>query len=102
MTDPLDPRGASDRARISLEQTHERRYWAEALGVGEQRLREAVAAVGNDAGKVRRYLQDERSASARGDHRAQRDAPAAPGAATAAESPHQNDRPVDQDDLRTF
>lgn len=47
---------ASDRQRISIEQDYERRDWARSLGTTEEKLREAVQAVGNSAGKVREYL----------------------------------------------
>ncbi|MFK3648602.1 DUF3606 domain-containing protein [Lysobacter enzymogenes] len=60
MSDDTHQRGPQDRARISLEQTHELRYWSERFGVGEQRLREAVAAVGPSAEAVERYLRGER------------------------------------------
>ncbi|HET7925589.1 MAG TPA: DUF3606 domain-containing protein [Rhodanobacteraceae bacterium] len=43
----------SDRQMISLAQEHEVRYWTKALGVSEERLREAVARVGHSAAKVR-------------------------------------------------
>jgi len=57
MSDDSDRRGPQDRARISLEQAHELRYWTERLGVDERRLREAVAAVGVSADAVERYLR---------------------------------------------
>lgn len=60
MSDDTQQRGPQDRARISLEQAHELRYWSERFGVGEQRLREAVAAVGVSADAVERYLRDRR------------------------------------------
>jgi hypothetical protein len=43
----------SDRDLISLAQEHEVRYWTKALGVSEERLRDAVARVGHSAAKVR-------------------------------------------------
>ncbi len=45
--------GANDRNLISLGEEHELRYWTKALGVSEQRLREAVKRVGHSAAKVR-------------------------------------------------
>ena len=45
--------GASDRNLISLGEAHEVRYWTKALGVSEERLREAVQRVGHSAAKVR-------------------------------------------------
>jgi len=43
----------SDRNLISLTQEHEVRYWTKALGVSEERLRDAVQRVGHSASKVR-------------------------------------------------
>ncbi|MEJ8813086.1 DUF3606 domain-containing protein [Variovorax ureilyticus] len=55
---PDDPhKTGADRKFISLEQPHEVRSWTESLGVTEQQLRAAVAAVGNSADKVREYLR---------------------------------------------
>ena len=56
MADDLTNRGSADRKRIALKQEHEVRYWTKALGVSEQRLREAVAAVGHMADDVRAWL----------------------------------------------
>jgi hypothetical protein len=47
----------SDRKLISLEQEYEVRDWARSLGCTEERLREAVKAVGHSADAVRRYLK---------------------------------------------
>ncbi|MEI2431179.1 DUF3606 domain-containing protein [Lysobacter yananisis] len=57
MSDDSDRRGPQDRARISLEQAHELRYWTERFGVDERRLREAVAAVGVSVDAVERHLR---------------------------------------------
>ncbi|WP_442288119.1 DUF3606 domain-containing protein [Variovorax sp. M-6] len=46
-----------DRDLISLSEPHEVRNWTESIGVTEQQLRAAVAAVGNSAEKVREYLR---------------------------------------------
>lgn len=56
MSDSLNDRGAQDRARISLEQPHEVRYWTQALQISEERLRELVVEVGNRAQAVREKL----------------------------------------------
>lgn len=56
MSDYLNNRGAQDRARISLDEPHEVRYWTEALNVSEDRLRELVAEVGQSAKAVRDKL----------------------------------------------
>jgi hypothetical protein len=50
-------RGARDRARINLNQDHERRDWAERLGVTEDDLTLAVHNVGDRADKFREYLR---------------------------------------------
>lgn len=57
MSDDLNNRGQQDRARINLNEDHELRYWTEALGVSEARLRQAVQAVGVSADAVRAYLK---------------------------------------------
>ncbi len=48
---------AADRQRISIQEDYERRDWAKSLGTTEDKLREAVQAVGNSADKVREYLR---------------------------------------------
>jgi hypothetical protein len=48
---------ALDRKLISLSEVYEVQYWTQAFGVTAEQLREAVAAVGNSAEKVREYLQ---------------------------------------------
>jgi len=57
MSDDLSNRGEPDRSRVSLSEEHEVRYWTQALGVNETRLREAVLEVGSNAGAVREYLR---------------------------------------------
>lgn len=56
MADDKNDVGAADRSRISLSEDYEVRDWTASLGVSEERLREAVAAVGNSADAVRDYL----------------------------------------------
>jgi hypothetical protein len=56
MTDDLEKRGAEDRARISLTQEHEVRYWTQVLGVSKEHLSSIIARVGNSADAVRREL----------------------------------------------
>jgi hypothetical protein len=51
---------AQDRHFISLGEHYEVRDWTNSLGVTEAQLREAVAAVGNSADKVREYLSHAR------------------------------------------
>lgn len=56
MSDDTTKRGASDRARININQDYERRGWAKNLGVDEHELRNAVNTVGDSVEKVREYL----------------------------------------------
>lgn len=51
-----DRGGIHERTRIDLDDPIEVQDWTEELGVPEARLREAVAAVGNEAEAVREYL----------------------------------------------
>ena len=56
---PDDPtKTGSDRKFISLDQEHEVRDWARSLGCTEDKLREAVQAVGHSAAEVRLYLKN--------------------------------------------
>ena len=56
MADDTSNRGAQDRARINVNEDHEIRYWTQALGVTQEQLREAVAAVGVSVDAVRQHL----------------------------------------------
>jgi hypothetical protein len=56
MTDNTADRGPQDRARISLEQDHEVRYWSQRFGIDEQQLRAAVGDVGHSVQDVEQYL----------------------------------------------
>lgn len=47
---------AHDRNFINVNEPYELRDWSNSLGVTEDQLREAVAAVGTSADKVREYL----------------------------------------------
>jgi hypothetical protein len=57
MSDDKTNRGPADRSRINLSEDYEVQYWTKQLGVTEERLQEAVAAVGSSADKVREYLR---------------------------------------------
>lgn len=59
MSDDKD-KTAQDRHFINLSEHYEVRDWSNSLGVTEAQLREAVAAVGNSADKVREYLSHTR------------------------------------------
>lgn len=54
--DDLKNKGAQDRARINVNEEHEVRYWTDALGISEQRLRELVKEVGPGVDAVRAQL----------------------------------------------
>lgn len=56
MSDDKTVTGSPDRDRINLSEDYEVQYWKNALGVSEQTLRDAVAAVGSTADAVRRHL----------------------------------------------
>jgi hypothetical protein len=57
MADDPNIRGAQDRSRINVEQSHEVRYWSQKFGVSEEELRKAVEAVGPMADAVERRLR---------------------------------------------
>lgn len=57
MADDAKKRNQPDRDRINMQQEHEVRYWTKELGVSEDELRQAVAAVGDRANKVREHLR---------------------------------------------
>lgn len=57
MSDDKNNRGPQDRSRISLSEDYEVRYWTDALGVTQDRLREIVGRVGNSAEAVREALK---------------------------------------------
>lgn len=56
MSDDKTNTGDPDRQRINLSEDYEVRDWAAKFGVREDRLREAVKMVGNQADDVRREL----------------------------------------------
>lgn len=56
MSDNLNNRGGQDRARISLTEPHEVRYWTQELGVSFEQLQQLVAQHGHSAEKVRQAL----------------------------------------------
>lgn len=57
MADDKNNRGAQDRARISMSEDYEVRYWTETLGVTRDELQHAVDQVGNSAEAVREFLK---------------------------------------------
>jgi hypothetical protein len=56
MSDDKTKTGGQDRKRINVHEDYELRDWSKSLGVTPERLKEAVAAVGDNAEKVREYL----------------------------------------------
>lgn len=57
MADDKTKTGGADRNRISLSEDYEVRDWAAKFGVTQQELREAVAAVGDQASAVEAHLK---------------------------------------------
>jgi hypothetical protein len=56
MPDDLEKRGQRNRARISMKEEHEIRYWTQVLGVSKEHLASLIERVGNSADAVRREL----------------------------------------------
>lgn len=56
MSDNLNNRGAQDRSRINLHESHEVAYWTEALGLSKEQLQQIVNKVGPSAAAVRQEL----------------------------------------------
>jgi hypothetical protein len=57
MSDDKTKVGGQDRERINVHEDYELRDWSKSLGVTPERLKEAVAAVGDRAEKVREFLK---------------------------------------------
>ncbi|MDB5944445.1 MAG: hypothetical protein JWQ13_4011 [Ramlibacter sp.] len=58
MSDDKNKSGGQDRERINVHQDYELRDWAKSLNTTPERLKEAVQAVGDRAGKVREFLRN--------------------------------------------
>jgi hypothetical protein len=56
MSDDKDKPGGQDRTLVNLDEDYEVRDWSGKFGVSEDRLRAAVAKVGNKAEDVEREL----------------------------------------------
>jgi hypothetical protein len=56
MSDDKTKSGGQDRQRINVHQDYELRDWAKSLNTTPEKIKEAVAAVGDRADKVREYL----------------------------------------------
>jgi hypothetical protein len=60
MADDKSNLHGQDRQRININQDYELRDWSKSLGVSQEKLKEAVGAVGDRADKVREYLKNEK------------------------------------------
>jgi hypothetical protein len=60
MSDPYKQTVADERGQIVLKEPQEVEYWTQHLGVSEQYLRAVIAAFGNAAHDVRKYLAEHR------------------------------------------
>lgn len=58
MSDNLQDRGLTDRARINIEEPWEVRYWCHRLGCTEEELRDAVGKAGVMVNDVKEVLHD--------------------------------------------
>jgi hypothetical protein len=56
MSDDKTNRGPRDRNRVNTSEDYEVRYWCQAFGCTEAKLKEAVRAVGPMVDDVRNYL----------------------------------------------
>jgi len=56
MGDNFKNGGAPDRSRVSMDDQHEARYWAETIGCSKDELAAAVARVGSSPDAVRREV----------------------------------------------
>lgn len=56
MADDLSNRSVQDRARISLTEPHEVKYWTQALSVTKEELERMVSEVGHSAAAVHEKL----------------------------------------------
>lgn len=61
MSDDKTKAHGQDRERINIHEDYELRDWSKSLGVSQEKLKEAVQAVGDRAEKVREYLSREKS-----------------------------------------
>ena len=56
MADDKTKKGPADSSRINVNEDYEVDYWTQALGISEEKLKEAVDAVGTSAKAVREHL----------------------------------------------
>ena len=60
MSDDKSKVGGQDRQRINVNEDYELRDWAKSMNTTPERIKEAVAAVGDRAEKVREYLGEKK------------------------------------------
>jgi hypothetical protein len=65
MSDDKTNRNGQDRERIDVSQDYELRSWSQKFGVSPERLKSAVAAVGDRAKAVEAHLRKEGSSERR-------------------------------------
>lgn len=58
MSDDRTKAHGQDRERINVHEDYELRDWSKSMGVSQEELKKAVAAVGDRAEKVREYLKN--------------------------------------------
>ena len=58
MSDDKTKAQGQDRERINVHEDYELRDWSKSMGVSQEELKKAVAAVGDRAEKVREYLKN--------------------------------------------
>lgn len=63
MSDDKSKSQGQDRLRVNIHQDYELRDWAQSLNTTPERVKEAVAAVGDRAEKVREYLGQDKARS---------------------------------------
>ena len=73
MSDNKQQSGGQDRARINVNQDYELRDWSDKFGVTQERLKEAVQAVGDSADKVQEYLKSGERGGAGSDRKGKKD-----------------------------
>jgi hypothetical protein len=56
MSDDKSQSGGQDRQRVNIHQDYELRDWAKSMNTTPERIKEAVAAVGDRADKVREWV----------------------------------------------
>lgn len=57
MADNKDLKGQQDRSRVAGDENYEIQYLSQQLGVPADKVREAIAAVGNSREKIEAYIK---------------------------------------------